>query len=494
MKAFATNKSDPNYRALSELRYKDGDTEREMKVPKGDVLHQFRNDVNSGQLPTVSWIVGSANFSDHPGAPWYGAWYVSEVIDILTKKPEVWKKTIFILCYDENDGYFDHVPPFVAPNPADKTRGSVSKNIDSSVEYVTLEQDKQRVEEKYARESPIGLGYRVPLVIASPWSRGGVVCSQVFDHTSILQFLEKFCSAKTGKEIRESNISAWRRTVCGDLTSVFKPYNGEKIKTPEVVARDRFYESIHKAQFKKDPSGYKALSNEEIKELNKKPASFASMPRQEQGKRSSCALPYELYADARLSVDKSTIELNLRAGNEVFADKAAGAPFIAYASGENYLSIRNYAVTAGDQLNDIWIVNEFPNRQYQLKIHGPNGFYREAKGNAADPGVQFVLQYVRKKKNKLSGDVELQVTNFDTIPLTIEIVDNAYKKPAFRKNIGIAGSGKNEIHIILDLRKSHGWYDFTVRITGSQMFERRYAGHVETGETSFTDPFMGDVV
>ena len=117
-KAFATNKNDPHYRELTVFRYKDGNTEREMLVPKGDVLHQFRNDVNNGALPVVSWIVGPANFSDHPGAPWYGAWYVSEVMDILTKNPEVWKKTIFILCYDENDGYFDHVPPFVVPNPS----------------------------------------------------------------------------------------------------------------------------------------------------------------------------------------------------------------------------------------------------------------------------------------------------------------------------------------------------------------------------------------
>ena len=493
-KAFVTNKRDPHYRELSLLRYKDGNTEREMNVPKGDVLHQFREDVNKEQLPMVSWIVGSANFSDHPGAPWYGAWYVSEVMDILTKKPGLWKKTIFILCYDENDGYFDHVPPFVVPNPSDKKSGSVSKNIDTSGEYVTLENDKQRTEEKYARESSIGLGYRVPLVVASPWSRGGFVCSQVFDHTSILQFLEKFCSTKSGKVITESNITSWRRAVCGDLTSVFRPYNGEKIKTPEVIMKERFYEGIHKAQFKKDPSGYKALSDDQIKQLNKKPSSYLSMPRQEKGIRSSCALPYQLYADAGLSGDKTTIELNFKASNEVFGDKATGAPFNAYAIGGNYLLVRNYSVAAGDQLSDNWILNEFANQEYHLKINGPNGFYREFRGNGGDPGVQFVVEYVQKKKNKLSGDVELQVTNFDATPHSIEIVDNAYEKPRFKKGISSAGSGKNEIHIVLDLRKSHGWYDFTVKVAGNATFERRYAGHVETGEGSYTDPLMGDTV
>ncbi len=105
------------YHELTTLKYKDGDTEREVNIPKGDILHQFREDVKSGSLPTVSWLVAPEKFSDHPSSAWYGAWYVSEVLDILTQNPEVWKKTIFILTYDENDGYFDHVPPFVAPNP-----------------------------------------------------------------------------------------------------------------------------------------------------------------------------------------------------------------------------------------------------------------------------------------------------------------------------------------------------------------------------------------
>src|SRR6476620_122443 len=130
---------------------------------------------------------------------------------ILTKNPEVWKKTIFILTYDENDGYFDHVPPFVAPNPHDKSTGKTSPGIDTSVDYVTMEQEKKKkIEEKYMRQSSIGLGYRVPLVIASPWSRGGFVCSEVFDHTSSLQFLETFLSSKFKKKIEETNISKWR--------------------------------------------------------------------------------------------------------------------------------------------------------------------------------------------------------------------------------------------------------------------------------------------
>lgn len=495
-KAFSTNSNDPHYRELTTLRYKDGDSEREMKVPKGDILHQFREDVNNGELPAVSWIVGPANFSDHPGSPWYGAWYVSEVMDILTRKPEVWKKTIFILCYDENDGYFDHVPPYVAPNPGNPATGLVSEGIDASVEFVTLDQEKKRTDEKHARENAIGLGYRVPLVIASPWSRGGVVCSQVFDHTSIIQFMERFLSNKTGKTIKETNISAWRRAVCGDLSSVFKPYNGEKISKPSVVPKDSFYESIHKAQYKKDPSGYKALNEEEIRQLNKKPSSLSLMPRQEKGTRSSCGVPYQLYAEGKLSDDKKTAEIYFAAKNEVFGDRSAGSPFNVYAETGGDLIIRNYAVAAGAQLKDQWRLGEFQNNNYHLKINGPNGFFREFRGNANDPTVSIAVEYARNKGNskKLTGNIELQIKNFDSNhSFTIEIRDKAYKKADIKKIVGKAGTNKEQINVMLDLSKSFGWYDFTIKIAGADIFEKRYAGHVETGEISRTDPAMGNL-
>ncbi|MBS1617333.1 MAG: phospholipase C, phosphocholine-specific, partial [Bacteroidetes bacterium] len=155
-KAFTTNVADPHYHDLEPLRYKDGDTDREIMIPRGDVLYQFREDVERGKLPAVSWIVAPEAFSDHPGSAWFGAWYVSEVLDILTRKPEVWKKTIFVLTYDENDGYFDHLLPFVAPNAHDKSTGFTSAAIDASVDYVTMEQEQTRqgVDPKLMRESP----------------------------------------------------------------------------------------------------------------------------------------------------------------------------------------------------------------------------------------------------------------------------------------------------------------------------------------------------
>ena len=213
---------DPAYRRLAELSYRDCEQARQLFVPEGDVLHQFRKDVAAGTLPAVSWIVAPDGFHDHPSSAWYGAWYIAEVFKILTGNPEVWKKTIFILTYDENDGYFDHVPPFTAPHPKRPETGLASKGIDTSLEHHDLVEDLKRHPPSSARGGPIGLGYRVPLVIASPWTRGGCVCSQVFDHTSSIQFLEKLLSHKTGKTVSERNINRWRRTVCGDLTSAFQ--------------------------------------------------------------------------------------------------------------------------------------------------------------------------------------------------------------------------------------------------------------------------------
>src|SRR5690606_5246865 len=108
------------------------------------------------------------------------------------------------LTYDENDGYFDHVPPFGAPNPYLSGAGQVSPDIDAKREYVRFD-DQYHADS--GRESNIGLGYRVPMLIASPWTRGGWVNSQVFDHTSPLQFLEKFISHKVGASVTETNIS-----------------------------------------------------------------------------------------------------------------------------------------------------------------------------------------------------------------------------------------------------------------------------------------------
>ncbi len=154
--------------------------------PEGD----FESDAINDRLPTVSWIMPTAAQSEHPNyMPADGAAFVASKIDAIAANPDVWAKTVFILTYDENDGLFDHVAP---PVPSEGT----------SLEFI--------------EGLPIGAGYRVPTIVVSPWTAGGWVSSQLFDHTSSLRLLERI----TG--VREPNISEWRRQTFGDFTSLFR--------------------------------------------------------------------------------------------------------------------------------------------------------------------------------------------------------------------------------------------------------------------------------
>ncbi|HRN49280.1 MAG TPA: alkaline phosphatase family protein, partial [Niabella sp.] len=174
--AFCINDFDPDYHSTEIIEYDDHGTKRKMRAPKSDILANFRRDVKEGKLPAVSWLVAPQYFSDHPSAPWFGAWYVSEVLNILTHNEEVWKKTIFILTYDENDGYFDHVPPFIAPDFRKSETGAVSNSIKNiAKEFVTMDDEinQKGITPQNAREHAIGLGYRVPSLTGNsdfPWS------------------------------------------------------------------------------------------------------------------------------------------------------------------------------------------------------------------------------------------------------------------------------------------------------------------------------------
>ncbi len=164
-------------------------------------LGQFEYDAIHDKLPAVSWIIPTSFQSEHPDyLPADGAAFVASKIDAIAANPDVWAKTLFILNYDENDGIFDHV---VQPVPPPGTPG------------------------EFVHDLPIGAGFRVPCILVSPWTMGGWVCSQPFDHTSVLQFLERF----TG--VREPNLTPWRRQTFGDLTSAFRFHN-PKMKSPEL--------------------------------------------------------------------------------------------------------------------------------------------------------------------------------------------------------------------------------------------------------------------
>ena len=166
-----------------------------------DPIGKFEYDAMNDNLPAVSWIIPTSHESEHPEyMPAAGAAFIASKLNAIAANPEVWAKTAFILNYDENDGIFDHVAPPVPP------AGTPGEFVDGL---------------------PIGGGFRVPCMIISPWTAGGWVCSEAFDHTSMLQFLEKWAG------VPEPNISDWRRKTFGDLTSAFR-FDGERAGAPQL--------------------------------------------------------------------------------------------------------------------------------------------------------------------------------------------------------------------------------------------------------------------
>src|SRR5699024_878830 len=280
----------------------------------------------------------------------------------------------------------------------------------------------------------------------------------------------------------------------GDLTAAFKQYNGEEIKDIPFLDRNPFLGSIHNAQFKKEPTNYRKLTAGEIDQFNKDPYCF--MARQEEGKRPASPLPYELYGDGGLSEDGSGFEIRMEAGNSVFGKDSAGSPFIVYAPGEylthdseqdgklDFEPVRawHFAVKAGDSLRETWPFNHFKDKNYHLRLYGPNGFYREFRGSREDCPLQIRYKY---EPNHQAPALILKIDNASSDKAyEVEIRDEAYGKNPVIKNIGAGQTAE----IILDQKKSHGWYDYSLRVKGETFFERRFAGRIENGEETFSDP------
>lgn len=485
-KAFTTNIRHEDYLQLEPFTFTD-DTgaQKTVNIPGQDIFKQFREDVQNGKLPAVSWLVAPQSFSDHTSTPLYGTWYVSEALKILTDNPEVWKKTIFILTYDENDGYYDHLAPFVVPKKGDPSTGKVSDDIDPTADF------------SWEHDLPIGLGYRVPFIVASPWSKGGFVNSEIFDHTSTLMFLEHFLSKKTGKEIRSPHISSWRRAICGDLSSVFRPYNGENYPLPESLARTAVVEHIQNAKNKPEQKPPAPLNQNEIAAINQNPAWSAAnkdrIPQQEKGTRPASALPYRLYADCAVSADKKSLTLHFKAAAKEHANEQAlrGAPFNVYTPA-TYNSVTGrtwfYAVGAGKAIEDHYTIDQFSNKEYNLVVQGPNGFFRHFKGTATGADITVQCDYVRHGlfRKKVNGDLEVIIQNHSSATQQLLLKDHAYGMEP--QEVTVKPGAKK--HITIKLEGSNHWYDFSVVLKDDPSFEWRYAGHVETGKESITDPQM----
>ena len=406
-------------------------------VSKGDGLFDvLRADVGAGRLPQVSWIAAPEAFSEHPNWPAnYGAWYISQVLDALTSDPEAWSRTALFVTYDENDGYFDHLVPPYPPSSAAQGLSTVSTALDHFGGNA-----------RYAAGA-YGLGQRVPMIAVSPWSTGGYVNSQVFDHTSIIRFMER----RFG--VSEPNISPWRRAVCGDLTSVFD--FGLKDTTPAALP---------------GTEGYRPPDGDRHPSYVPKPPAVGALPVQERGSRPARPLPYTLVADGTAIPATGRFTLSFGAGAQ------AGACF--HVTSPNRTDGPwTYTAEAGKTLSDTWNTS-YSKGVYDLWVYGPNGFLRTFRGPGTTAGPEVTARH-----DNVAGTVVLTMTNPGATAVNLTLSSAYGGAPQTFK----VAKGATVTHTA-DLRASARWYDLTVVSDGNSTFRRRFAGHVETGAPGVSDP------
>ena len=418
-------------------------------------LEEFAQDVKEGCLPQVSWVLPPMLWSEHPtpSSPIQGAEFTARVLDALTINPEVWSKTVFFLLFDENDGLFDHVPPAAPPSfnldgtPAGKA------TLDLHGEYFS-DPDRKYLDESdqiSGTRRPWGLGPRVPMYVISPWSRGGWVNSQVFDHTSVGQFLEKRF------DIHIPAISPWHRAVSGDLTSAFDFVNPNQAPFPELPRVANSAAVIARIEQLPKPA----------------PPENPEQLFQEPGIRRSRAVPYELHVHARLALKSRILTL------EFHNSGRAGAVFHVYDRLHLDRIPRRYTVEAGKFLTDDWRLRGDAGR-YDLWVYGPNGFVREFDGTLH--ASSRTLPEVELRYDRANLAIEIIATNQGHSEATLSVRANAYRSDGpwpLRASWGRPASRR------WTLIASQRWYDFTVV---GQDFERRFAGRMENGAPGFSDP------
>ncbi|MEV0534878.1 phosphocholine-specific phospholipase C [Kitasatospora sp. NPDC050463] len=438
----------------------------------GDALVEaFTADIQADQLPQVSWLIAPAALSEHANyAPPNGEHLTARLLAALAAKPEVWEKTVFILNYDEHGGFFDHQLPPVPPLATGRGKSTVPVDGEvvvrvakggSTYHRVVGQDGRYRVkaadgslgwsdtlpagESVVSGPYPMGLGVRVPMIVVSPWTRGGVVDSTVYDHTSVLRLLEQ----RFGVE--EPNISPWRRTVTGDLTDVFD-FSGRDPVWPQLP----------------DTSG----NRQKVVDAGKLPAPTVpapqAFPQQQRGTRTARISPYNLLVKPKLKGNELTVDF-INQGRQ-------GAVFAVYPAPGT--APRHYTVGARSRISDVWTVGP---EGYDLRVHGPNGALWHLRGDAASV---YEISLSEEQNGKV---LEVDVINRSRTAQTFLVGDLAYRDGL--REVRVAAGDDKTVNVKVG---PEGWYDVAVGVRGELGFRRRIAGRFPwDGDHLVTDPAMG---
>lgn len=390
-----------------------------------NTIEDLRADAIAGRLPHVVWIAPPQSQSEHPigSSPAEGADFTARVLDALTANPKVWARTVLFLNFDENDGFFDHVtPPSPPPLNPDRSRAGAS-----TVDY----EDDIHV----ADGVPFGLSVRVPMTVVSPWSAGGWVNSQVFDHTSVIRFLEK----RFG--VIEPNITSWRRAVCGDMTSAFDFARPEFGSSPLPDTRDAA-----------------ARVDWALRLPKPKPPEVGQALYQEGGTRRSRALPYA----------PAVRETVTEAGIDLLFCNLGKAAIVYQVHDMNALDLppRHFTVEPGKRLSDTW---RAAGDRYHLQVRGPNGWFRELRGVSPSSNTAWTEESARVPSIRIDGAKRITVTD----------------RLAGRSRVTSIRSGAAQL---VELPMSGDWYDVELSLEGDGGFLRRFAGRIERGRHSTSRP------
>lgn len=415
----------------------------------GTLFDQLKADVEANRLPQVSWIVAPEAYSEHPNWPAnYGAWYIAQCLDILTSRPEIFGRTALFVTYDENDGFFDHVVP---PTPP-MSRAQGWSTVETTNELFAGDA-------KYAA-GPYGLGVRVPMLVISPWSRGGWVSSEVFDHTSLIRFIEaRFSRQHPG--LVEPNITPWRRAVAGDLTSAFN------FRTPN----DLEYGELPST------AGYAPTDRDRHPDYKPPvPPADAALPRQEPGVRLARPVPYELHVVGEANPAEGTFRLHLE-------NRGTAAAVFQVRAGDGDDGPWTFTVGSGNSGRQTWDLKTRNQDRYDLSVYAPNGFFRQFKGGIGRNEANLTTR-IGYERERLC--IKLELVNRSTELRRVHVT-NAYTGETFARGLHPGETVVREWALWV----TGGWYDFVVHADGDRDFQQRLAGHLETGFDGISDPALG---